>query len=346
MFATESPVSHFARYVAVAGALFGALFALVWIKMTWEPLAYRSGDFAVALARYRIVEAKPPMQLCAFGDSCAATGIIPARLGPQVYNFALAGASPVEEYFLARKVMDLPVPPKALIISFTAYHFTTSDVFWSTTVQGSGLNDADFESVRRTSRALGDNTLFGPESPGDLDARLKLFLYSIHFPAFDFPSLLASLDESRYEKNRMLLDQIIQAHGYVAAPVSPMRGEADLDAGLKDFKPSKLMDYYFDQLLSLADSRNVEAYYVQSPRSPVSVARSWPGLASAEDRYLANYAARYPHFHVTEKCFVVFPADDFADQVHLNSAGSVKWTDHIADLLNAAKASGSPYPQQ
>ena len=56
------------------------------------------------------------------GDSSGKAGIIPDRLGEDVYNVAVGGFSPVEQYFYLKKYLQNGEAPEYIILTYTPYH--------------------------------------------------------------------------------------------------------------------------------------------------------------------------------------------------------------------------------
>jgi hypothetical protein len=331
------------HYVRIVLASFLALLIPTWVWVWRAPLAYQGTDYAIIQAKIKLARSERPWSLVILGDSCGVTDLCPRLMGPRVVNLALGGASPVETYYMAREMLAAPHPPEAVLLTIMPEHFLESNVFWSSYVPCGFISFTDANEVRKLSRALDDHTLFNENSPGDIDARLKLGLMALHFPAYSFPSLVQSRYFGRYSENRQTFAKLLADRGWLETHLTAFASERDAETELKAFHPSRIMDAYFDRTVALLSDHHIPIYFIQCPSNEASVPYYWPGLKPAVQDYLAGYAARYPQFHLLGDLFQVYPSTDFSDQTHLNPDGTARWTAHVIELLNAAGAPGSPF---
>lgn len=333
----------FRPFLGIALLTLVSIYVLIWIWVIKEPMAYEEYDYSIWLAKMTLVRESKVGSLTILGDSNPCAALLPDRLGPGVVNLGLPTGTPLETFYVARKMIAGSTHPKAVIISILPSDFVSSEHFWDVGVSYGFFSLRDLEEVRARSRALKDDSVIGPLSPGDLDVRLKGFLYKIKFPSFYFPALIASHGYGRYQWNSERLKLVLADRGHSYFGLDKGSTLPDHEASLKSFVPSKVLDDYFNQTLALFQSQNIPVYFLSMPHNEASVQHYAPGLKEAFAGYLNQYAARYPNFHVLGDTFPIYPSEDFGDPWHLNEKGAAQWSDYVAQLLNDSHVEGGPF---
>jgi hypothetical protein len=290
---------------------------------------------------------QPPGTIVILGDSCTVADLVPPLIGRDVLDLGLGGACPVEEYFMALRLLRTN-HPRAVVLSFipanlarinrTGSHVNILD-------RGSkfGLLDwTDLEQIRQRSRALRDNSIFDRPAPLDMDARLKIWLLAHRFPAYYFADLIGGqLDLWKRENPRRLLFTE-QTRGYFGGHGALQAGALDWNASLVDFRPPPTIDFYFRQLLALFAARGIPVYFVSMPMSDVSLAAMRPEVKQAYTSYLKELASSYPNFHELGDPLPSFPLRYYHDDIHLATAGAILWSRRIRDILIAGNLDPGP----
>jgi hypothetical protein len=340
---TENPDLPFKRFLGWLLLFAGLLFSACWIWVIREPMSYHDPDYSVWNAKISLLDKSDP-RLVILGDSCAEDDLLPSRLGPGVINLASAGTTPIDAYFVAKKIVAKKSPSRAVVISFVPFHFInpTPQLFWGRMTFDS-LSGEELEEIRQTSRELNDNVLFGNRSPGDIDARLKILLISLKFPSFDAPALMKTILASRKRENMEAFNQTVADGGQRYRTIFKESDRLDDNTALTDFVPSKLIDAYFNKTLALFSSKGIPVYFVGMPHRVLSDKYYSAALRQNYARYLAGYAVRYANFHVLDDPLPCYPMNDFGDYAHLNSDGALIWSNHVVELWNQAHVEGSPY---
>ncbi len=338
----------FKRFTLIALLCFAVAFGAAWVDVIERPMSYSEMAYPIWLQRMQSIRAHQFGTLAILGDSQPMADMMPARLGPGVTNFALPGAMPIESYYIARTMANSSSPPKAVIISFAPIHFKETESFWDMAVGFGFLNGEEINEVRARSRALNDDTLFGAQSPGDFDARFKIFLCTIRFPAFKFAALTTTFFRSNYASNEKMFQFVVANRGRGHVGMADGTTAPDWNTRLKSFAPSKILDSYFDQSLALLQAHNIPVYFLGMPHNVSSEPLYFPGLKEDFVKYLNDYAARYPDFHILDDPFPTYPSELFGDADHLNEKGAVQWSDHVAQLFNDHHIEGGPFvtPQE
>ena len=333
----------FRRFTVGAFLCFLVAFGCAWVYVIERPMYYYEMAYPIWLERMHSLKGNTFGSLAILGDSRPMADLMPARLGPGVTNFALPGAMPIESFYIAQHITSGAASPKAVIISFTPSHFMQKESFWDFAVGFGLLTLPQVNEVRMNSRDLNDEEIFGPQSPGDLDARFKSFLFTSKFPAYRFTAISTTLLHPNYAKNKEMLDFVIANRGRGHVGLADGTSEPDTDSKLKAFVPAKLLDLYFEQTLALLQARGVPVYFIGMPHNATSDPLYDHGLRKDYVDYLQHFTAKYPNFHILGDPFPSYPPEYFGDPDHLNEKGAVKWSDQVALLLNEHHVAGGPF---
>ncbi len=102
--------------------------AFVWNWGLDHRLSYMSRDYAFLTGKERLIDGYSRPGLAVFGDSTVLDGVLPERLGPGVINCGMGGCTPIEGYFLIRRLLKAPEPdPGRPCFPSSAYHFVHPD---------------------------------------------------------------------------------------------------------------------------------------------------------------------------------------------------------------------------
>jgi hypothetical protein len=290
-----------------------------------------------------MIEKHQTGSLAILGDSAPTADLIPSQIGPGVVNLALGGATPIEVYYMAQRLLEGPAPPKAVILSLAPIHFVSAQYYWPYTVGFHFLSPHEAEEVRRRSRAIGDDSIMGAETPGDTDVRLRFLFYHISFPSCYFPDLIGSHICGRTDFNLKELQAVVANRGQHYFGLGTGTGLLDTNALIEEFYPLKILDDYFDRTLALFQAHHVPVYFIAMPLNGSSESLFRPAVLDDYVHYLAGYEHRYPGFRVLGHPPTFWPATYFGDAWHLNTTGAPLWSAEVRKMLNDAHVPGGPF---
>jgi hypothetical protein len=210
------------------------------------------------------------------------------------------------------------------------------------------LDWKDIEEVRARARRSNDLTewngdfsprtpLFGPVTAGDAEVRLKIAFYSIRFPSFYFPSLVAGGIYQRGAHNLDVYREVRESAGYSGYGTKNGSRELCPEARLGAFTPSPLFDSYLSDTIALFQARNIPVYFIVTPLNEISVRALHAGFAADYGSYIQSFEARYPNFRRLGDPLPTLPWTDFGDPNHLNLEGAGVFSDSVAALLREAQ---------
>ncbi len=320
---------------------FGLAFAWNWGVS--HRLSYLSRDYALLTGKNRLMDGWNKPGLAIFGDSTVMDGVLPERLGPDVVNFALNGCTPIESYFMARRLLKGPVPPKAVLLSYNAYHFVHPDFYWENTVKFGVISGLEADEVLAHILETNDQELLTTSSLWHLEQRLYSFLLSRGFPSYYMSSLFAERYGVREKENEEALKVIARTRGQYYFPLSDGSQDLNADTKLKTFNVSPVVDIYFRKTLDMLREAHIPLYFYAMPINESSVPHLDPGVFKSYQVYLEGLAKADPQFHILYPMRTVYPWRLFSDYAHLNKNGTQRFNREFARILNRSRVPGGPY---
>jgi hypothetical protein len=335
-----------ARYISTLLVSAVLLFSLIWGWVAFAPLAYLDPEYPAWLAKQRMLAACDLGELVVLGDSRAAVDIIPAALPVVATNLAVGGGSPIEALVAVSRMLSCPSPPRRVIVSFDAAHFTDPDLFWERSVHFGFIAPDDLRELRRVSRQLDDSSIYELRT-GGLPPWLRSKLYTLRFPTFYFSSVVKGGVFLRWWNNRASLAEVTAARGQYFLGTAPGSNMVAVEGHMRMFRPLPVLDHYFDRMLALLAERRIEVDFVATPMNLATrqVVRS--DVSEGFAAYLASYATRYPNFHLIGETMPEWPDRWFGDGfAHLNRAGAQRFSAQLAAWLSTTAGSTAEHAER
>lgn len=323
--------------------VFAGGLALCWNWGIDHRLSYLSRDYALITGKERLMESYSTPGLAVFGDSMVMNDVLPEKLSPALINCALNGCTPIESYFLARRLLKARVRPRAVLLSYNAYHFVHPDFYWETTVKLGVINGPEADEVLGHILQFNDPELIRGSSPWHLEQRLYSFLLSRGFPAYFMSSLFAEPFGAREKENEEALKAVVQSRGQYYFPQADGSRALNADTQLKAFTVSPVVDYYFRQTLDLLQKENIPVYFFAMPTNESSIPHLSPEVFKAYGGYLEDLAGKYPQFHLLAPLRTTYSWKLFSDHAHLNKKGMVRFNREFTRILNQDHVPGGPF---
>ncbi len=341
------------RYLLILVAVMIAVIGAAWVWVVQSPMSFLDNSYPVLKAKMDMATHLPAGSVVILGDSRAQVGLVPGEIGPDVYNLAFSGDSPIEVLALARLALSGPNAPRAILISLAPFRFITDASFWENSVRFGLLDPATVDEIWHRSRQYPDDLvlgtvgydhlddpsrspLFGPKTWGDVEARLKKNLYAIRFPSVYFAALESGAINQRQAFNLATYHDVLKARGHKLLWMADGSHALSAETRASSFAPSPLLDSYWAETLDLFQQKNIPVYFIACPLNEESAAALHPGFADEFDAYLRGYEKSHANFHVLGGTFKTRPWTDFGGDGHLNGKGAKAFSGDVAALLRQA----------
>ena len=311
-------------------------FALVWLWVAAMPLAYLDPEYPAWLAKRQMLRDCDIGDVLLLGDSRAAVDVRPALLPTNLVNLAVGGGESIEAYVALTRALACPTPPRRVVISLDATHFTQADLFWERSVRFGFLNARALAAVRDVAASTGDASFAAPKIPDGLPATIRGWLYAGRFPPVYFSSLVKGGIFLRLWRNQAALHAALAARGQYYFGRAAGSSTVAAEGHMTDFVPLPVLDRYFDRMLRLLAARGIPVDFVAMPMNQSTARAVPPAVRSGFAAYLAGYAARYANFHVVGPVMPAWPDRYFGDAfAHLNPPGAERLSVWFGKCLQA-----------
>lgn len=327
------PASPKRFFIALASVVLVGL-AVAWTWAVLGPMYFFDPEYPMYMAKLQMAERCDLGDTMVLGDSRAMAGIVPAQLGEDSTNFALAGGTPIESFYLVQRMRHCPRFPRRVVLSFLPLFLTRVHMYWEFPALYRTMTFEDMEDVRRLSVALNDPIIYSTNAIASLLDSVRNYSYRVMLPSYYFPAMIGGRFFARKASNDAAFDLTVRNRGQHFFGTAE-RAPAVADEGrMTELSPSPLLTHYLHALLRQLDARGVEIDFVGTPLNPATFNRLPDDVKAAFGNYLGALEARYAHFHVHGKAILKFSDDNFGDLEHVNAKGAEAWTASVKKLLS------------
>ncbi|MFO1402736.1 MAG: hypothetical protein U1F30_16235 [Steroidobacteraceae bacterium] len=274
------------------------------------------------------------------GDSRSECCLSAAEMG--FVNLSLAGGSPVEGYYLLRRLIERGAHIDRLIISFGAFHVFSQDTYYSRSRYYGLIPDEFIGEVHRRIIELDDAEYrkYGWKALETIDASMPFLPERAKFAIVNTLSIDSTLEATirglrrglRDAGRREIADPRFKLHevataGFVnAAPASPESEKPDAR--------SPVNEYYLARLAELARSHRIALHYLAMPMNA--------GVRQPPEAYFQRFAG------IVERsgfagCFSgvrFWPNALYWDAAHLNETGAARLNQELATGVRYCQPAG------
>jgi hypothetical protein len=286
--------------------------------------------------------------LC-FGDSLVKYGVLPnvieARTGLKAYNLATSGGTMASSYFLFRRAIDSGAKPRAVVVDVAALMMLEEPAKPLNYAElGTWTDCVDFAWT------AGDAHLFGVLLVGKLlpSFRWRFELRDHLVAALAGQSISARADLESFQtlwsrengaqptpKERFVHPQ----EEYLIAGVSPAKWACDSKERA-----------YADRFFALAESHQIQVYWLLPPLSPaVHARRAELGSDARYDRFVKAMTSRHPATLILDARASGYDDSTHLDHLHLNRRGASVLSSDLANVvmndLAGSKLARQPGPR-
>lgn len=338
-----SKLSRPSRYLGVTVGLLLGAFGLLWIYTAHARANFLPETYGTWRAVIRMANRCETSDVAVIGASQASVAIIPQRLGldASVKNFALTTSTPVEGYYMARRLFACPAPPKTVVLIYSGFDFAGSDFFWERAPKYGLLDFAELQEVARTAREVGDTHLYRGSYGSEPPPALKNFLYASHFPPFDTANLIAAKGFMRRARNDQVTDEALAEGGEHLLGNGSCTKWLAWESYQDRFQPTRLNAVYFDRLLTLIHEHGARALFVSPPLSDTSYRQMHGRYADDYRAFISKVREAHPELRVPGPLFPILDHCYFTDSLHLNERGAQLFSRTAGEMIGSTLGVGS-----
>ena len=251
-----------------------------------------------------------------FGDSVAKAAVSPTLISNSMYNLAVAGGTPIEQYFIMKDYLEKHDPPQTIVMMYFMGGYTTVDnFFWNRTVYFDSLSVSQFNEIM-------DTGLF----PNTFSSRIKFFQYKTAMPHKYYAAIKNGIFQKRKEFNERVYNDTTETKGqhYFGLEQAFAPNNVSIN-NQEEFKPLEVIDYYLNKCIELCSENNIQVIIEQHPINLSTYNNMKEKFKDDYLDYMSRLQIKYPSV-IINKEFVIKPDDWFGDFSHLNPNGTSNYT--------------------
>ena len=254
-----------------------------------------------------------------FGDSVAKAAISPTLISNSMYNLAMAGGTPIEQYYIMEDYLKKHEAPQTIVMMYFMGGYSTLDTFfWKRTVYFDTLSYKQFNEII-------DTGLF----PNSISAQIQFFQYKTAMPHKYYAAVKNGLFQRRKEINERVYNDTLQTKGqhYFGLELQFAPNNVSIN-NQENFKPLDIIDYYLNKCIELCIEKDIQVIIEQHPINISTYNNMKPKFMEDYIDYMSSLQKKYPAIIVNRE-WVIKPDDWFGDFSHLNPNGTNNYTHEL-----------------
>ena len=309
-----------------------AFMAYTAVMLFVHPLNYLDGEAAWYYENSEFSKNhKEYVRNLIIGDSVAKAGFHPKYLGENSYNFALGGASPMEEYIYLREYLRRHEAPKVILCGFLPAHLVDCDTFWTRSVYFHRISYDDACEVLLEAKNF--------KNSGALDIKdwkAELEQYIMYSPRKYGMAVLKTLKgivlpiESRSAVNKRIYNLVRLDRGHCYFGSLTEWNRPNIYAQWENFRYSDMMVEYLYRLIDLCISQDIKFIYCAMPMNNSTYDVLNTNFKVEYLRFLHELQSRYSNI-IVETYLCHLDNGCFGDATHLNERGSKLFSEMIRE---------------
>lgn len=297
----------------------------VYVAFARFPMYFYDGEYAMFKQQGDYVNNNTEYnRIVISGDSKIKAGIIPNVISDDMYNIALGGITPIENYYYLKEYFENHGTPETVILSYGAHHFKVIETFWSRSVYFHRIDNSDLEELIKTSYEYDDAKEITDNSE-KLSLQYRFYSVSKYGKA-----LLNSLGKDRIEINDDMYRYVQSNRGRGYFGTMESCDSLGYEATFDSFKPLKIIDYYFRKTIDMCLDKGVNVIVETLPLNEATYNACSNSFLDDYNNYMNEIQKDYPNITVNSSMWYL---DNglFGDSAHLNQRGAEEYSKYIKE---------------
>ncbi|SFO35323.1 hypothetical protein SAMN05216351_10745 [Pseudobutyrivibrio sp. JW11] len=312
----------------------GLVSAPIWglsLFLCYGKMYYSNEDFAYTFWNKQFTETKQDKyyKVVVIGDSSCNSAYMPEVISDSMINLSVGGSSTVEGYYVLKDYLAHNDAPTDVFLSYHDSHFRYTEAYWDKIVPAHRFSFMD--NMELLTNAINDETGMFYHNGAYAD----LIATEVYFPSKYIVSLNNFLTQDKesddiqnvrgYETNVAAMDKVELHRGRYTT----LGNEVFVTSQYRpytEFPMHPLYESYFDKTIALCQKNGIAVHIVKPPL---------PDNSQMSDEYIEAVKVFYNRYvekydNVTfDWGQHIFTAEDFADEIHLNNDGALKFSEYI-----------------
>jgi hypothetical protein len=256
------------------------------------------------------------------GDSRLNTNVDAKKI-PNSWSFAAGGSSPIEMYYALNNYCNIYAKPDTVFVSFSPRTFIEAYSFWGYAVRNNYFTRNQFNEILENLQKFENDTVLG-KFP-----KAHFGLYKLNYIEYYQTDLYKNHVFLAKSKNKQIINHFQAEKGIWNYPnLKNGCGALNYETGLKQFKPSDLLNLYFVKLLDFCKKENIYLIFDFMPMNESSYKSLNKSFVTEYKNYIGNIAGKYPEFIISDTVYY-YKNEYFGDESHLSLKGKKIFTKYL-----------------
>ena len=261
------------------------------------------------------------------GDSSVKAALHPDLLSDDTYNFALGGASPIEEYYCLREYLEHNEAPEYVLCTFYLLSMTQARNFWKRFVYFHRMDDDVLADIREQLAAFNDISSLGVSDVGEFTK--EAWIYRMYAPQKYNDALLKGLWENacggkRYKTNIKNYQEAVENKGHFFCGTKEYCDDEDSKlASMEEFYADEVIDHYFRSLIVLCEENGIQFVFQSPPYNTSTHIKKT--VVDGYTAYLESIQQDYPNA-VIDETLCWYGPEYFGGATHVNQNGMERYS--------------------
>lgn len=243
---------------------------------------------------------------------------------PNCWSLAYGGSSPIEQYFILKKYLENYPKPDTLFYSVSPRFLCETYAFWDYAVRNDFFTFNNFKEIKKNNNQFNDTVLgFCP--------KLNFLLYKTKYIGYYQADIYIN---SIYFGKKENIENITFMQNRKGQQFHPNLldscSELNHETKYQNFKPSLLLDHYFEQIFELCKEKNISVIFLFMPMNKSSFSQLSENFITDYQSYIKKYQHNYPNFDISDSIYF-FSDNYFGDNSHLNFFGQQEFTNQLIE---------------
>lgn len=260
------------------------------------------------------------------GDSTAQAALQPKLLSDDTYNYALGGASPIEEYYYLREYLAHNAAPQYLLCVFDMELATVPVYFWDGFVFLHRASADDLTDMKERLTMLSDVSALGVSDADEFAKEVRL--YQMYAPqkygATFLQGLLLNVFGDRYEANKAFYREVLENRGQrFFGTAEYCDTENSFNANMEEFRVPEVTDHYLKKMIELCEANDIQFIFQSPPYIDNTHIRK--KVLDEYTAYFEGVQQEHPNAVIdTDICW--YGPECFGDASHVNQKGMERYS--------------------
>lgn len=328
--------------------VFLSIWTVIFVSLCqFLPMHYFNGEYPLWVDKMEVLDEPGEYSNFIFGDSRAIAGIDPRELGDHYYNLALGGGTPMEGYFMLRRLLENGNRVDTLIISYAPLHLEQSEMFWDRQMKYRFYDLADAREIFRELNQLNeefwkyDDARLYTDSKRGSHIR-QAYANFLRWPGTLRPELSKSLF-LRGAQNLQIRAEVARRKGNFDFGRAKASHGLNVEAQREEFRPKRVIREALEQLLTMAGENNIHVVYTLLPVNATSYNHMTENYKAEVARYHSELAEMFPKVVFRETELKYFEDTCFGDASHVNTKGRERFMQGLLADLKGRKPDPSRF---